>query len=78
LITIGSSFVLDRLNWPDSHEFLGLGDSDVPINRNRYNRCFWGYRIGRKCLKFPIRYRLFYSSFDNETDSNQHSTKLPD
>jgi len=27
--------------------------------------------------KFSIRYRLFYSSCNNEYDSNQHSTKLP-
>jgi len=25
MITIGSSFVLDRLNWPDLHKFLGFG-----------------------------------------------------
>ena len=46
--------------------------SDVPINRNR---CFFGYLIGQKYMKFPIR--SFYSMFDDENDimiviSDQH------
>jgi len=30
MITIGSSFMLDRLNWPDPNKFLGFGEP-LPI-----------------------------------------------
>jgi len=53
--------------------------SDVPINQNRY----WKLVVlgisapdqSKNVKKFPIQ--LFYSSFDNENETNKHPIKLP-
>jgi len=38
---------------------------------------FEGIGSFKNVKKFPIRYQLFYSNFDNENIYNQPSTKLP-
>jgi len=64
MIIIGSSFVFDRLNWPDPHKFLGFG-WPLPILLESFF-CHYAYStwylliflskyLDQKTAKWPFR-----------------------
>jgi len=53
-----------------------LSSSDVPINRYQESVFLWVLDQS-KMLQIPDPILIIFSSFDNESYSNQNSTKLP-